>query len=39
VVRKAAGGGGPVAYAPARWRWIMAIIRALPAAVFNKMNF
>jgi NAD(P)-dependent dehydrogenase (short-subunit alcohol dehydrogenase family) len=39
VVRKAAAGGGPVVYAPARWRFIMAIIRALPGAVFNKMNF
>jgi decaprenylphospho-beta-D-erythro-pentofuranosid-2-ulose 2-reductase len=39
VVRKAAGGGRPVVYAPARWRWIMAIVRAIPAAVFNKMNF
>ncbi|MCG6205025.1 SDR family NAD(P)-dependent oxidoreductase [Rhodopseudomonas sp. HC1] len=39
VVRKAADSGGPVVYAPARWRLIMAIIRAIPAAIFNKMNF
>jgi short-subunit dehydrogenase len=39
VVRKAADRGGPVVYAPARWRLIMAIIRIIPAAVFNKMNF
>jgi short-subunit dehydrogenase len=39
VVRKAADGGGPVVYAPARWRVIMAIIRMIPARVFNKMNF
>lgn len=39
VVRRAADSGGPVVYAPARWRWIMMIIRAIPAAVFNKMNF
>jgi short-subunit dehydrogenase len=39
VVRKAAEGGGPVVYAPARWRLIMAIIRMIPAPIFNKMNF
>jgi decaprenylphospho-beta-D-erythro-pentofuranosid-2-ulose 2-reductase len=39
VVRRAADSGGPVVYAPARWRLIMAIIRMIPAAVFNKMNF
>lgn len=39
VVRKAADSGGPVVYAPARWRLIMAIIRLIPASVFNKMNF
>jgi short-subunit dehydrogenase len=39
VVRKAADSGGPVVYAPARWRLIMAIIRVIPAAVFNKMKF
>jgi len=38
-VRKAADSGGPIVYAPGRWRVIMAIIRAIPAAVFNKMNF
>lgn len=39
IVRKAADRGGPVVYAPARWRLIMAIIRCIPAAIFNKMNF
>jgi decaprenylphospho-beta-D-erythro-pentofuranosid-2-ulose 2-reductase len=39
VVRKAADRGGPVVYAPGRWRLIMAIIRCIPAAIFNKMNF
>jgi NAD(P)-dependent dehydrogenase (short-subunit alcohol dehydrogenase family) len=39
VVRKAADSGGPVVYAPARWRPIMAIIRMIPAPIFNKMNF
>jgi short-subunit dehydrogenase len=39
VVRRAADSGGPVVYAPARWRLIMAIIRMIPAPIFNKMNF
>jgi decaprenylphospho-beta-D-erythro-pentofuranosid-2-ulose 2-reductase len=39
IVRSAADSGGPVVYAPARWRFIMAIIRMIPAAIFNKMNF
>jgi decaprenylphospho-beta-D-erythro-pentofuranosid-2-ulose 2-reductase len=39
VVRKAADTGGPVLYAPARWRLIMAIIRMIPAPIFNKLNF
>ena len=39
IVRRAADRGGPVVYAPARWRLIMAIIRSIPAAIFNKMNF
>lgn len=39
VVRKAADGGRTVVYAPARWRWIMAIIRAIPTTIFNKLNF
>ena len=39
VVRKAADRGGPVVYAPGRWWLIMAIIRNIPAAIFNKMNF
>lgn len=39
IVRRAADRGGPVVYAPARWRLIMAIIRMIPATIFNKMNF
>lgn len=39
IVRKAADGGAPVVYAPGRWRLIMAIIRSVPAVIFNKMNF
>lgn len=39
IVRKAADRGGPVVYAPARWRPIMAVIRLIPSGIFNKMNF
>jgi decaprenylphospho-beta-D-erythro-pentofuranosid-2-ulose 2-reductase len=39
IVRRSADHGGPVVYAPARWRLIMAIIRMIPTTVFNKMNF
>lgn len=39
IVRRAADQGGPVVYAPARWRLIMTIIRAIPSRIFNKMNF
>ena len=39
IVRKAADSGGPVVYAPGRWFVIMMIIRSIPAAIFNKMNF
>jgi short-subunit dehydrogenase len=38
VIAKAAERGGPVVYAPAFWRWIMLVIRHLPALVFNKLN-
>lgn len=29
---------GPVVYAPSFWRWIMLVIRATPAAIFDKIN-
>jgi short-subunit dehydrogenase len=38
VVRRAADRGGPVVYAPWFWRWIMLIIRLLPARVFNRLD-
>lgn len=38
IVRAAADKGGPVVYAPGFWRWIMLIIRNLPAVIFNKLN-
>lgn len=39
IVRRAADKGGPIQYAPGRWRLIMGIIRMIPFRVFNKMNF
>ncbi|HEY5226020.1 MAG TPA: SDR family NAD(P)-dependent oxidoreductase [Methylovirgula sp.] len=38
VVRRAADRGGPVVYAPWSWRFIMLIIRALPAPLFNRLE-
>jgi decaprenylphospho-beta-D-erythro-pentofuranosid-2-ulose 2-reductase len=38
LVRRAAERGGPVQYAPRRWRWIMLVIRSLPSRIFNKLN-
>ena len=36
IVRRSADRGGSVAYAPARWRLIMFMIRSLPGAIFNR---
>ena len=30
--------GVQVLYTPAKWRWIMWVIRSLPASIFNKLN-
>jgi short-subunit dehydrogenase len=38
VVRRAADRGGPVVYAPGRWRFIMLVIRALPPFIFNRLD-
>ncbi len=38
VIRRAADGSRPVVYAPGFWRWIMMVIRAIPAPIFNKMS-
>lgn len=38
IVRRAAERGGPVVYGPWFWRWIMLIIRALPARLFNRLD-
>jgi decaprenylphospho-beta-D-erythro-pentofuranosid-2-ulose 2-reductase len=38
IVRRAADRGGPVVYAPWFWRWMMLVIRLLPARVFNRLE-
>ena len=38
IIRRAADGRSPVVYAPGFWRWIMMVIRAIPAPIFNKMS-
>ncbi|MBB4387232.1 SDR family NAD(P)-dependent oxidoreductase [Rhizobium leguminosarum] len=38
IVHARAYRGGPVAYAPGFWRYIMLIIRNLPSAIFNRME-
>lgn len=39
TVRRAADKGGPVQYAPAKWRLIMRIVREIPYPVFDRLNF
>lgn len=36
TLRRAADHGGPIQYAPGKWRLVMAIIRSVPAFVFHK---
>ena len=36
ALRRAADKGGPIQYAPGKWRIVMAIIRAVPAFLFHK---
>jgi len=38
-VLRAIDRGKPVVYAPAIWRFIMAVIRALPRAIMRRINF
>ncbi len=38
IIRRAADKGGPIIYAPGRWRWIMLVIRHLPARIFNRLD-
>lgn len=36
IIKRRATKGGPVVYAPGFWRWIMMVIKAVPAPVFHK---
>jgi short-subunit dehydrogenase len=36
ILRRAADKGGPIQYAPGRWRMVMAIIRSVPSPIFHK---
>ena len=36
ALRRAADKGGPIQYAPGKWRIVMAVIRAVPAFIFHK---
>jgi len=36
ALRRAADKGGPIQYAPGKWRLVMGIIRAVPSFVFHK---
>jgi decaprenylphospho-beta-D-erythro-pentofuranosid-2-ulose 2-reductase len=36
ALRRAADKGGPIQYAPGKWRIVMGVIRAVPAFVFHK---
>jgi decaprenylphospho-beta-D-erythro-pentofuranosid-2-ulose 2-reductase len=38
TVRRSANRGGPVVYAPWFWRYIMLVIRVLPATIFNRLD-
>jgi decaprenylphospho-beta-D-erythro-pentofuranosid-2-ulose 2-reductase len=38
-VLRAIDAGTPVVYAPAAWRWVMAVIRLLPRAVMRRVQF
>ncbi|MDR3474693.1 MAG: SDR family NAD(P)-dependent oxidoreductase [Devosia sp.] len=39
IVRRAADRGGPIQYAPPKWRLIMRIVREIPAPIFDRLNF
>jgi decaprenylphospho-beta-D-erythro-pentofuranosid-2-ulose 2-reductase len=36
ILRRAADKGGPIQYAPGKWRLVMSVIRAVPAFIFHK---
>jgi short-subunit dehydrogenase len=36
IVKAGQGGTGPVVYAPGFWRWVMWVIRLMPASLFHR---
>lgn len=38
-LRRAADKGGPIQYAPGKWRLIMTVVRSVPAFIFHKTKF
>jgi hypothetical protein len=36
IVEASIGGSAPIRYAPSFWRWIMTIIRNVPAPIFHR---
>jgi short-subunit dehydrogenase len=38
-IHRALERGERVVYVPGRWRWIMAVIRALPIRLFERLRF
>jgi short-subunit dehydrogenase len=39
AVLAAMSAGRPVVYAPAVWRWVMLVIRALPRFIIRRLSF
>jgi decaprenylphospho-beta-D-erythro-pentofuranosid-2-ulose 2-reductase len=39
VIRRAADKGGPIQYAPGKWRLVMLIVRSVPSFIFHKTKF
>jgi short-subunit dehydrogenase len=38
IILREAGRGAVVAYVPARWRWVMLVIRSIPSFVFRRLK-
>lgn len=38
IILRKARGGAVVAYVPARWRWVMLVIRSIPSFIFRRLK-
>lgn len=38
IILRKAGRGAVVAYVPARWRWVMLVIRSIPSFIFRRLK-